>query len=55
MKGEGEVKTVANLVHRSRVRLVEMDHTHYNELSNDGRIVYAATRSTGQIEEGPVG
>jgi 3',5'-cyclic-AMP phosphodiesterase len=32
-----------------------MGHTHYNELSNDGRTVYAATRSTGQIEEGPVG
>jgi len=37
------------------VRLVEMGHTHYNELANDGRTVYAATRSTGQIEEGPVG
>jgi Icc protein len=55
LKGEGEAKTVADLVHRSRVRLVEMGHTHYNELSNDGRTVYAATRSTGQIEEGPVG
>ncbi len=32
-----------------------MGHTHYNELANDGRTVYAATRSTGQIEEGPVG
>jgi Icc protein len=35
--------------------LVSMGHTHYNEISNDGRTVYAATRSTGQIEEGDVG
>ena len=37
------------------VRVVEMGHTHYNEVANDGRVIYAATRSTGQIEEGPVG
>jgi 3',5'-cyclic-AMP phosphodiesterase len=34
---------------------VEMGHTHYNELANDGRVIYAATRSTGQIEEGSAG
>jgi 3',5'-cyclic-AMP phosphodiesterase len=39
----------------SDVLLVEMGHTHYNELANDGRVIYAATRSTGQIEEGPAG
>ena len=43
------------LLRESGVLLVEMGHTHYNELANDGRIVYAATRSTGQIEEGPAG
>jgi hypothetical protein len=32
-----------------------MGHTHYNEITHDGRTIYAATRSTGQIEEGPVG
>ncbi len=37
------------------VRLVEMGHTHYNELANDGRTLYVATRSTGKIEEGSVG
>ena len=37
------------------VLLVEMGHTHYNELANDGRTIYAATRSTGQVEEGPAG
>jgi Icc protein len=30
-------------------------HTHYNEIGNDGRTLYTATRSTGQIEEGPAG
>jgi len=37
------------------VELVEMGHTHYNELANDGRTIYATTRSTGQAEEGPPG
>ena len=55
LKGDGEAARVAELVSRSRVRLVEMGHTHYNELANDGRTIFAATRSTGQIEEGPVG
>src|SRR6202000_595617 len=35
--------------------LVDRGHTHYNEIANDGRTLYSATRSTGQIEEGPVG
>jgi 3',5'-cyclic AMP phosphodiesterase CpdA len=33
------------------VAFVDTGHTHYNELLNDGRVVYGATRSTGQIEE----
>ncbi len=37
------------------VRLIDMGHTHYNEIANNGRTLYSATRSTGQIEEGPVG
>jgi 3',5'-cyclic-AMP phosphodiesterase len=37
------------------VRLIDMGHTHYNEIANDGRTLYSATRSIGQIEEGPVG
>jgi len=43
------------LLAQHRVALVDMGHTHYNELANDGATIYAATRSTGQIEEGPVG
>ncbi len=33
------------------VAFVDTGHTHYNELLNDGRVVYGATRSTAQIEE----
>ncbi len=53
LKQGGERLT--ELLHRYRVRLVDMGHTHYNELSNDGGTLFSATRSTGQIEEGPVG
>jgi 3',5'-cyclic-AMP phosphodiesterase len=46
---------LAELLKKFPLLLVDMGHTHYNEISNDGRILYSATRSTGQIEEGPVG
>ncbi|WP_429499462.1 metallophosphoesterase family protein [Robbsia andropogonis] len=35
----------------ANVAIVDTGHTHYNELLNDGYVIYAATRSTGQIEE----
>jgi Icc protein len=38
-----------NLMKRHSVRLVDMGHTHYNEIANDGQTLYTATRSTGQI------
>jgi hypothetical protein len=44
-----------DLIKRHGVLLVDMGHTHYNEIANDGLTLYTATRSTGQIEEGPVG
>jgi hypothetical protein len=50
-----ERQQLTALLAQHRVALVDMGHTHYNELSNDGITIYAATRSTGQIEEGPVG
>jgi Icc protein len=54
-----ELKTTAQplseLVRKHRVLLVDMGHTHYNEVANDGSTLYTATRSTGQIEEGPAG
>lgn len=43
------------LIRAFDVKLIDMGHTHYNEIANDGRTLYSATRSTGQIEEGPVG
>jgi Icc protein len=43
------------MVESPAVRLIDMGHTHYNEVANDGQTLYTATRSTGQIEEGPVG
>jgi Icc protein len=46
---------LVSLLRKRGVLLVEMGHTHYNEVANDGRIIYATTRSTGQIEEGPPG
>ncbi|KWV57626.1 hypothetical protein AS156_38600 [Bradyrhizobium macuxiense] len=52
--GDGAA-TVRALMRKHRVVMVDMGHTHYNEIANDGRTIYAATRSTGQIEEGPAG
>jgi Icc protein len=50
-----DAERLSRLLDASNVRLVAMGHTHYNEIAHDGRTIYAATRSTGQIEEGPVG
>ena len=55
LKGDGEAEAFGQLIAAFDVALVDMGHTHYNELANDGRTIFAATRSTGQIEEGPVG
>ncbi len=46
---------LARLLREHNVRVVDMGHTHYNEISNNGTTLFCATRSTGQIEEGPVG
>ena len=50
-----DAEQVRDLFTRYGVLAVDMGHTHYNELTNDGHTIYATTRSTGQIEEGPVG
>ncbi|GAB3901122.1 metallophosphoesterase family protein [Spirosoma agri] len=50
-----ETRFVNELIAQHDVVLVDMGHTHYNELANDGHVIFSATRSTGQIEEGPVG
>lgn len=51
----GSAAEVTALVRQHRVLMVDMGHTHYNEIANDGQTIYATTRSTGQVEEGPVG
>lgn len=55
LKSDREKTALNQLIREHDVLLVDMGHTHYNELANDGHVIYAATRSTGQIEEGPVG
>jgi hypothetical protein len=50
-----DADALRTLIADHEVLLVEMGHTHYNELANDGHTLYAVTRSTGQIEEGPPG
>lgn len=54
LRTEGERK-LGELFFRNGVRLVEMGHTHYNELAHDGVTTYAAARSIGQNEDGSVG
>jgi Icc protein len=44
-------EALARLFASRGVAVVDTGHTHYNELLNDGSVIYAATRSTGQIEE----
>lgn len=50
LAADGEA--IAQALADARVAFVDTGHTHYNELLNDGRVVYGATRSTAQIEEG---
>ncbi len=51
-RGRAELQ---RLVSTHKPLLIDMGHTHYNEISNDGATLYSATRSTGQIEEGDAG
>jgi len=46
---------LGTLLGHPHVLCVDMGHTHYNELANDGGTIFMATRSTGQVEEGPSG
>ncbi len=47
--------SLQSLIQKDSVILVDTGHTHTNVLANDGHSIYAATRSTGQDSEGPVG
>lgn len=55
VKDKNEKNILNGLIAGNNVVLVDMGHTHYNEIANDGHTIFSATRSTGQIEEGPVG
>lgn len=48
---EHEGKALGELFARERVAFVDTGHTHYNEVLNDGHVIYASTRSTAQVEE----
>jgi Icc protein len=48
-------QAVQDLISKDNVLMVDTGHTHYNDVANDGHTIYAATRSTGQDTEGPVG
>lgn len=48
-------EAMATLFAEAGVAFVDTGHTHYNEVLNDGAVIYAATRSTGQVEEGLFG
>jgi Icc protein len=37
------------------VIMLDAGHTHYNDVANDGHVIYATGRNTGQVTEGPVG
>jgi Icc protein len=50
-----EAKIFHKMLGDYRVMVVDMGHTHYNERANDGMTTCAATRSAGQMEEGPAG
>jgi hypothetical protein len=49
------VSELQDVIQRDNVIMVDAGHTHFNEIANDGNTIYAATRSTGQASEGPVG
>ena len=47
LRGDGETAAINAAFEAREVLLVDMGHTHYNELANDGRTIFSATRSTG--------
>jgi len=55
MHSYGYAYQLQNLIQKYNVIMLDTGHTHTNQMANDGHTIYAATRSTGQISEGPVG
>ncbi len=50
-----QVSELQDVIQRDNVIMVDAGHTHYNDIANDGNTIYAATRSLGQLTEGPAG
>jgi 3',5'-cyclic-AMP phosphodiesterase len=50
-----QASELQDVIQRDNVIMVDAGHTNYNEIANDGHTIYAATRSIGQVTEGPVG
>ncbi len=55
MHSYATVSELQDVIQRDNVIMVEAGDTHFNEVANDGNTIYAATRSTGEVTEGPVG
>jgi hypothetical protein len=55
MHSYAQTSELKDVIQRDNVIMVDAGHTHYNEIANDGNTIYAATRSTGEVSEGPVG
>ena len=43
LRVDGETEALSSLLAKHEVALVDMGHTHYNELTNDGMTIFAAT------------
>jgi Icc protein len=50
-----QASELQDVIRRDNVIMVDAGYTHYNEVANDGNTIYATTRSTGLVDEGPVG
>ena len=50
-----QVSELQDVIRRDKVIMVEAGYTHFNDVCNDGYTIYATTRSTGLVSEGPVG
>jgi len=55
MHSYSQASELQDVIQRDNVILVDAGHTNYNEIANDGNTIYAATRATGEVTEGPVG
>jgi Icc protein len=55
MHSYAQVSELQDVIQRDNVIMVDAGHTHFNDIANDGNTIYAATRSLGELSEGPAG